>query len=123
MEKTNQNEKIILHVYAREKKKDNKTMYFFSYKQPQTGEKYDVKFTKSASLLPNLVRESGFYKIEGCIENFSISEYKEPSYGSVGCIWVKSFDPACRDLSIERDFDFEKLLAKQNQEIFKSRII
>lgn len=122
MEK-NQNEKIVLHIYAREKKKENKTMYFFTYKQPQTGEKYDIKFTKSASLLPNLVRESGFYKIEGNIENFSIADYKEITYGATGCIWVKSYDSACRDLTIERDFEYEKLLAKQNQEIFRTRII
>lgn len=123
MEKTNQIEKMVLHVYAREIKKDNKVMYFFSYKQPQTGEKYDVKFTKSASLLPNLVRERGFYKINGSIENFSISEYNEPKYGCVGCIWVKSFDTACRDISIERDIEFEKTLAKQNQDLIRSRIL
>lgn len=112
-----------LHIYAREKKINNKTMYFYSYKNPQTGLKYDVKFTKSAALLASMINESGFYKIEGAIENFSLAEYKESSYGSEGCIWIRSYGVSCRDLVISRDFDYEEELAKQRQEIFKSRIM
>lgn len=118
-----ESKQFTLHIYAREKKINNKIMYFYSYKNPQTGLKYDVKFTKSAALLSTMISESGFYKIEGTIENFSLAEYKEPSYGCEGCIWIRSYGVSCRDMTISRDFEYEEELAKQRQEIFKARIM